>query len=903
MEGVIHRNSTSFPKQLFEAMSRIKKETNDPLRYHQRLVHEYMIKYPHARGILCYHKMGAGKSILGISICETLLASPPESPNLPKWKVLFIASKSLHNNMKHTIKKYRKMITGVDVEDSQLSDYEFISLNASNMITQVYRAIKSSEVDEVESMFNKMSETKGSNKDTADDGVNESEKTKDDEIANLVKQLNVQGTLDNCIVMIDEAHNFFNSITNGSGNAVALYKLIMAAKRIKVIFLTGSPIVNDPFEIGLALNMLAGPLEFIETISEPLETTTPEAQELDAEGGDDSNPKKPKPIKHIKKKYTSGLTLFGEDYDDFQSYFVWDTPKTTKPTKTTALTESTQNTRDSRQMGIRNRVKFIHRAIGLVSYFGADSKEDMAMYPEQLPTIVRRVPMSAKQYSAYIAARDSEIEEASRPMKGVAMKKPLTKPEGRSSSYRVRSRQFSNIVYPEYASKTFRDTNNIIRYEKFGVEKLRPESLEIRNSTGVGSDESSFGLEVYSPKIVQLLLDLERHTPFHFISKEMRAKYDIDPKGSDYKKKPGIGPGVIYSQFKDSGVDLLAKVLETHGFTQLILNPELPTTTKPTEETKESVEGGATKKKPEKPSKPNTVHKVAKIPRETKKQGVYAIISGEVDIDTRQRLVDIFNTVENVDGSVLTTLLVTSTGAEGLDLKNGRYVMVFEPYWHWSRISQIFARIVRMMSHYGLPKADRYVQPYIYLSDYPSFDEFKKLEKDEKTKLEAVEMKKKQNRELTTDVQLYTESLKNQIVINTFRRAIEEASIDCHMHYGKGIGGKTQQNQQNQKNCIMCAPTNRPMYILNLDKDIREPSRCEPIEEEKIIAKTIVVEDSGKSREFRYVVTKDKNKNDQNEPDIKIYEFNPQLNGYQEIFGDHAFYYTVYDAIAEKIQK
>lgn len=772
MENVVYRNNTSFPKQLMEAMKAINvKDDKNGLRYHQKLVVDYLIKYPYARGILAYHKMGAGKSILGISICEELIRINPSR------KVLFIASKSLHTNMTATIAKYRKMVDSPTPPDD-LEAYQFISLNASNMINQVYRAVSNEVVDEAEKLY----QDRNPNKDAAPED--------EEELKDFAEKLKIHGNLDDKIIMVDEAHNFFNSITNGSKNAIGLYKMIMEAKNIKVIFLTGSPIVNDPFEIAVAFNMISGPMGAYVS-NTPGVDGVDETEDLE---------KKPEKTKKKSKSITAGLTLFGEDFDDFHSYFVLE------------------------KGGIKNREKFMHRIVGLVSYFGADSKADMAMYPTQLPTVVRRVSMSARQYTLYIEARDREIDEANRPSKFSANKKPLTKPEGRSSSYRVRSRQFSNFVYPEYASKSYRDANNVIHYEK-NIADLKPSSL-------VDAE-----LAECSQKLLQLIVDLERHTPYKFISKTEKSLAKGDPVPN-----PGIGPGIIYSQFKDSGVDLLAKILQAHGFKEMVGDTLTPS-----------------------PSSSN---------------GTYAIISGEVDILDRQKIVDIFSSPENIKGEILTTLLVTSTGAEGIDLKNGRYVMVMEPYWHWSRISQIFARVVRMMSHYALPLKDRVVQPYIYLSDYPTSSEYKKLEKGAKSKEELAEMKKKKERELTTDVQLYTESIRNQIIINTFRRAMEEASIDCHMHYGPKSDKKL--------NCIMCAPTNRQLFANNLDVDIREPSRCEPIVEEKIVANSITLSIDGQDYEYMWTSTN-------GEP--HIFTQDKTLNAYREIGGEHPHYYAILEEI------
>ena len=53
-------------------------------------------------------------------------------------------------------------------------------------------------------------------------------------------------------------------------------------------------------------------------------------------------------------------------------------------------------------------------------------------------------------------------------------------------------------------------------------------------------------------------------------------------------------------------------------------------------------------------------------------------------------------------GERLRVLLVSKTGAEGLDLKYIRQVHILEPYWDQSRINQVIARAVRLNSHQGI---------------------------------------------------------------------------------------------------------------------------------------------------------------------------------------------------------
>jgi hypothetical protein len=65
-------------------------------------------------------------------------------------------------------------------------------------------------------------------------------------------------TVNNYIVIVDEAHNLFRSIVNGSESASKIYKMLLDATNTKLVFMTGTPIVNDPFEIVPCLNLLKG---------------------------------------------------------------------------------------------------------------------------------------------------------------------------------------------------------------------------------------------------------------------------------------------------------------------------------------------------------------------------------------------------------------------------------------------------------------------------------------------------------------------------------------------------------------------------------------------------------------------------------------------------------------------
>ena len=764
MDKLRDRNNTSFAKELSGLLEKLEHNKDDPLQYHQRIAHDYLLNYPHIRGILGYQEMGSGKSILAVSLCESIAVK------FPNMKVLIVASKSLHNNMKDNIKKYLTIKAekggtappSSEEMDNHINDaYQFISLNAGNMLKQVYKANKPEDLEEL-------------------NDISSAEEMIEKELQKI-KEL---GNLDDTFVVIDEAHNFFNSIVHGSKNAIGLYNLIMNAKGIKLLFLTGSPIVNDPFEIAVCYNMLAG-----------------------------------KMISKIDRVYHED-TLFGEDYDDFIRYFVQDysgldldKSKTGPPM-------------------MKNMDKFANRIAGLTSYYNTARGDVKGLFPKLLDLEIVKVHMSGKQYGMYAAARDREMDESKKNIYR-SNKKPLQKPGGSISSYRVRSRQISNFLYPPYASNSQQDNRGGLTYQK-DINKLTDRTFELNTEDG---------LHIWSPKMVQILICMSRHTlpgvldPFKKLDKSDKAKKEI-------------GPVLVYSQFLDSGISVLGKIMEYYGIKEI-----------------RSVEDA-----------------LALSSSKTKSQGAYCVISGEVDTDVRAELLKVFTSPSNKRGELIPILLFTSTGAEGMDTKYVRAVMAIEPYWHWARMMQVFSRGVRLGSHLDLPEEDRTVRPYIFLSDYPI--ETETSSEDEHMK----NLQKRKTQEDTTDVTLYTKSQQSRHLINQFLRVMQEASIDCYLWNSRS---EETSDSLDKLHCRICKPTNRLLFIPNLDKDIASTSNCVPDTSEKIKAKTIILNFPDRKEEYKYSIGPE-------DDDIHIYEYNESLNGYEEIGADHISYLEIYDSIAKK---
>ena len=692
-------NLTNFPVSVKSNLLEVSKQYNkkDFLNYHQFIVYQYLIKNPKSRGLLIFHEMGMGKSITAVALAEFYRKHDPER------KIVVLLSKSLQNNLRKNIEKYiiennkdsdNVKISPTEIEDIIDEKYKFVSLNASNMFKQMTNINKTNDELELEKQLKEFTDVI----------------EKDD-------------FLENSLLIIDEFHNVSNSITNGSYNAIRLYDTIMKTKNIKLLFLSGTPIINNPFELVPTFNMLNG---LIHT---------------------DSN---------------HSMTLFPELKKDFDAFFV-----------------------DNGKNKIKNSEKFKNRIFGLISYygdmyFGNKTKED---FPKLFPIKVEKVFMSPEQYSAYNMIRDFEKEESISKGKTLVKAERFSSKGSASSSYRVKSRQISNYLIPDYALGPHRGK----KARQKNISKISNGDLK--------------NMDIFSPKFKKIIENIKNH-----------------------KKQLGL----VYSEFvSGEGIAIFARILDISGYdcwnTRKSRNNDLD----------------AFDLKQESPAK-----EVAEL-KDTK--NTYAFITGDVSFEDRSKIINTFNTNGNKHGEKISLLLISKTGAEGLDLKNVRHVHLMEPYWNYARLSQIIARAARFRSHIELPLKERTVHPYIYLSDYPK------------------EIDEKKKKDLTTDVQLYSDSVNNKKLINEFYIALAEASIDCSIHstnFSKDISSKIK--------CKLCSPNNVKLYNPILSKQILLPDPCQELKESEIKAKSISV--PGSDEKFVYSKSSDGN--------FHIYKYNKTIKGY-----------------------
>lgn len=855
----LDRNNTSFNIQLFEHLKKESWESEyDFLKYHQNLVRVYLKNADiDSRGVLAYHGMGLGKSILAVSIAMDMIG---------EYQPIILLTKSLQENMRGAIRKYVKMrkaaepdyplgrLDDIELDNWIAHNYSFVSMNASNMLKQLGKATEGHSVDEFDAALEK----------------------KFGEVLKLA-------SLDGKLLIVDEAHNLFRAITNGSKNAIGLYDMVMKAKNLKIVFLTGTPIANDPFELVPCFNMLGSRF---------------------------------------------GKPILPESYKEFNKLFVDEKNGRIKNK------EKFQN----RLLGLVSHVTHLSKpgaAIGIE----AGTKVE---FPEEKPIVTVRVHMDADQYVMYQLARDKEKEEGSGQFSRQAEPASMTKPKGKASStYRVHSRQLSNYCAPPayrgtkdpkeipadlIDSPKFRAEYEVISnhagqlglvYSQFTglgglgsfarfLESRGWEQIFVGKSVKTAGNDSNDGPELpsinsYIEDIDKELAKVNHHTWWVGGVDEDNIAETEDNNDStedeedemnifesagvivggdnlqrlsfkyatsdDVDRMRDINPAYVHNiaDFRypnyvlliESGTKLLGYVCIEYSqsadkragrITSEFLdniphehNPEIIkkiiadaiVCARDADSFKKLVTGGV-----------------------ELKPGKFAIISGEVPVEDRQKLQDMYNDNNNKHGGMIDLLLISSTGAEGLDLKNGRYVLITEPYWNWGRIMQINARLVRNDSHIALPEEEKNVTPYVFLAIPPE------SERNVDGKFAA-----------TTDTELYDESITNQLVIESFNEALREISIECLIN--------------DEKYCRRCSPTNAPLFTDDVARDVKAQDPCTQMRETSVRAEEIIIDDA------KYYFTHD----DLSIYNYRIFVFDESINGYRPLKESDPRFAIIIDAI------
>ena len=129
------------------------------------------------------------------------------------------------------------------------------------------------------------------------------------------------------------------------------------------------------------------------------------------------------------------------------------------------------------------------------------------------------------------------------------------------------------------------------------------------------------------------------------------------------------------------------------------------------------------------------------------------------------------NSVGNVYGSIIQTLLVSTSVTEGVEFKDVRKMHILEPPADYRKLEQMFGRVIRRGSHAGLQhSSERSVNIYLYLLSSA-------------TSLEDVKQDaygRQQSQSLTIDEYYWTRVIRNKYEISQeFYQLMKHCAVDC----------------------------------------------------------------------------------------------------------------------------
>jgi len=235
---------------------------------HQIFVRDFMQYNSPYRGMLLYHGLGTGKSASSIAAAEGFI-------NKHK-KIIVLLPASLETNYRYEIMKHA---SSGNAEKKLWSYIEIKKVAAKQVEAAVALDVTPGYLKKNPKIWFPFSEgippAALLRKDVSWDELDASEKKAAENTLKEIINKNYtfiryngisQASLakytkdyfNDAFVVIDEAHNFVSRIVNGSKIAKNIYRKLMDANGLKLVLLTGTPIINHPFELSIMLNLVRG---------------------------------------------------------------------------------------------------------------------------------------------------------------------------------------------------------------------------------------------------------------------------------------------------------------------------------------------------------------------------------------------------------------------------------------------------------------------------------------------------------------------------------------------------------------------------------------------------------------------------------------------------------------------
>lgn len=884
---------------------------------HQKIVKDYLNMYSPYRGLLLYHGLGSGKTCSSIAIAEGLKSNK---------RVFVMTPAFLRTNYMQELKKcgddiykrprHWKFVDAVEKPELAPSlaetldiPEEYVKKHGGAWLVDPekpsnYGDLSPKEQGEVDAQLNEMIQAKYTF--ISYNGVRE----------NRINELSLGYTVnpfDNTVVIIDEAHNFVSRIVNhikkapddssakkgakGAKDkalkpedapiALNLYRFLLDAVNVKVVLLSGTPIINYPNEIGVLFNILRGYIKTwtLQLASSAQGISEARLQQLfqsvdvmdymkyNATERTLTVTRNPYGFVNVHKvlakgavkaqldKLYNGVTFAVDEHgsindEDFIKLItatlaaegIKATKSAANPVAHKALPDTFDGFEkyfiDADTAELKNMDVFKRRILGLTSYYRSAQEQLLPRYDIANDFEVVRVPMSNYQLSVYQQERLVEINKDREANKrkmlapgrkpraegatGAAVgKKPMTMKElysEPSSSYRIFSRAACNFVFPRElgrpkpfisaaaegaisAAEEDVDEDIIDADNARAITKNPEGALGVDEAAELQKKTATEAYKQYEDRIEEVLGMLKRNEEQYF---NPRALAIYSPKLlkllQNLQDPKHEGLNLVYSQFRTlEGIGLLKMAMEANDYAQFRI----------------------------KHNKASNQWVLDNRPEDAGKRR-FALYTGKEDAEEKEIIRCIFNSEwdqvpsnirdellrisgNNFYGEVINTLMISASGAEGINLRNVRYVHIVEPYWHPVRIEQVVGRARRICSHQDLPAELRTVNVFLYLTVY-SQAQLKPLTKDEKAaadqeeallassdpktvmdvsnaalkyirvsrELRESDTSTKTGQPITTDESLYEIAKTKEAINSNILRCVKETAIDCAIHAKAG---------------------------------------------------------------------------------------------------------------------
>ena len=823
----------------------------------QKIVRDFLHYDSPYRGLLLYHALGTGKS------CSSILST--ESFISHKKKIVVMTPASLENNYRKELKKcsltgglLRKKWTQVQLQLP--ADQEVLqSLKKMFGITKDFvekqKGLLWLPILPKELPKERIVKSATLVRTLTEDQKQEVQKVYDFIVDQRYLFLHYNGLtnkkmdelekkddfnkdiFDDTIVVIDEVHTFISRVVNGGKIARRVYNALVSKPNIKLVLLSGTPVINHPFELCYTLNLLRGPMvEY--SLSMLKDTPLPSQQALEEVLAKekllthiddlrlDESQQQIKmtllPSGFVRKEADSIEVVKGPKIYDTKSWMDRCVSKLKKSFKLStrvkveeynALPDQRKdffklffNMKDPNNPDIQKDVYelFLKRISGIVSYVRIT---DEGLFPKLLPIEYEKVPMSNTQFTHYVEVRNTEIKKDDLQKKKQAGRKEEDDLFKTNSSYRAFSRMACNFVFPEKVKRPF-PSEMYARFLKREIDVQEEDDVESKEEKG---KEVGQVMKEYDKELQKALDTLKDQATTYLQGKGL---FESSPKMAKLIEllSAKTEKSLLYSQFRTvEGLRIFRMVLDEAGWKEI--------------DFKSKAGGDWEIVDAEEVLKPQYNGKrYLLFGDKNKTDMLIGLFNADRQVlpPTVQAQLEAAGLTENLRGNLASLLMITQSGAEGLNLRNVRHVYILEPFWNEVRISQVIGRAVRKGSHLELPEDERNVKVTMFLSTF--------------TKAQAKANKTIQFKDngLTTDENIRELALKKDRIIQQFLSLVQSNAMDC------AFNAANNKPLLNNYSCF-AYPINKPSdaysYIPNLKEDQKSSSFVERERTRKIKGK------------------------------------------------------------------